>query len=585
MSLLHIVDNKTRVSLLKRKIAEKKFVRIIEAHNGLSALIANDAKITLENGVEKEFDGIWESSLTDSASKGFPDIEVVGFDSRLETINQILEVTNKPMIVDGDTGGDFNQFEYTVKRLERAGVSMVIIEDKVFPKRNSLEKGARQDLEKIEVFAEKINRGVKIKTNPDFMVVARLESLIAGYGLDDALMRAEACLKADVDGIMIHSKSTDPTEILEFAKAYYAFPKKLKAGKILIAVPTTYNSITDTELQKVGFQVVIHANHQLRAAYKAMEDITHTILKHDRSFEADALITSVKTVFNKVGFMSVKKKDEEVADKLKSKIKVIIPAAGISELGEKLDTPKSLISIGGKTILQRQVATLEKAGLDNVVVITGFHADKYTTENIKYYNNTKYQNTHIMHSLFTAEKELKSPFILIYSDVLFSSNIVNSLKALENTEGNDIVLVADSSYEHHKHEKHKKLDLIRSNKSAAAEPVRKVVDEMDEKVMYIGKKITDDIAHYEFVGIAYFSEKGAAIINDVYHSMKKKSGTLQEAPSFDQLSFTDVVQEIVDRGYPVNILKTYQGWMEIHNEEDIKIAEKVFKNAKNSGSF
>ena len=162
MSLRHIIDNKTRIRLLRRLIKKNKFIRVIEAHNGLSALLANDTKIKLETGREKEFDAIWESSLTDSASKGFPDIEVVSFDSRLHTINEILEVTSKPLIVDGDTGGDFNQFEYAVKRLERAGVSMVIIEDKTFPKRNSLEAGTKQDLEKIEVFAEKIKRAERI---------------------------------------------------------------------------------------------------------------------------------------------------------------------------------------------------------------------------------------------------------------------------------------------------------------------------------------------------------------------------------------------------------------------------------------
>src|SRR3990167_6173546 len=208
MSLRHIIDNKTRIRLLRRLIKKNKFIRVIEAHNGLSALLANDTKIKLETGREKEFDAIWESSLTDSASKGFPDIEVVSFDSRLHTINEILEVTSKPLIVDGDTGGDFNQFEYAVKRLERAGVSMVIIEDKTFPKRNSLEAGTKQDLEKIEVFAQ------KIKIHKDFMIVARMESLIVGHGIKEALRRARICLKAGADGIMIHSKLTEPTEIL-----------------------------------------------------------------------------------------------------------------------------------------------------------------------------------------------------------------------------------------------------------------------------------------------------------------------------------------------------------------------------------
>jgi len=210
MSLTNSIDNNKRVSLLKLKLGLKKHLKIIEVHNGLSALIGEKIQLDSKSGQKIEFDGFWESSLTDSASKGFPDIELVGLDSRLDTINQILEVTNKPIIVDGDTGGDFNQFEYMVKRLERAGVSMVIIEDKIFPKRNSLAAGTKQELENLEIFSEKINRGIKIKQNKDFMVVARLESLIAGLGLADAIERCQAYLKAGADGIMIHSKEQNP---------------------------------------------------------------------------------------------------------------------------------------------------------------------------------------------------------------------------------------------------------------------------------------------------------------------------------------------------------------------------------------
>ncbi len=214
MTLLNNILPEDRRGKLRALLIEKKTVRVMEAHNGLSGLIANNTQVEGESGNKKilrEFDALWESSLTDSASKGHPDIEVVSFDSRLQTINEILAVTRKPMIVDGDTGGEANSFEYTVTKLERAGVSAVIIEDKVFPKRNSLESGTQQTLQEPEVFAQKIARGKKIQATSDFMIIARLESLIAGHGLEDALKRARIYLKAGADGIMIHSKSKPRT--------------------------------------------------------------------------------------------------------------------------------------------------------------------------------------------------------------------------------------------------------------------------------------------------------------------------------------------------------------------------------------
>jgi len=575
MSLAHNITNDERVSQLIRKLRQKRPLRIMEAHSGLSGLIVEDMRIETasQGGQVLEFDGLWESSLTDSASKGYPDIEVVGLDSRLDTINQILEVTTKPMIVDGDTGGDASQFEYMVKRLGRAGVSMVIIEDKVFPKRNSLEAGTNQILEDPHVFAEKIKRGQKVKLYKDFLIVARLESLIAGMGLADALERAKIYLEAGASGIMIHSKNEKPDEIVEFAKNFYEFPRELIEGKVLICVPTTYNTITDTELSAAGFHIIIHANHLLRASYKAMENVCEKVLLHDRSFEADSDCATVKQIFKKVGFLDIKEKDKEAADILKSKVKVIIPAAGANELAKELQTPISLLNIKGKTILQRQVETLARCGLDNIVVIKGYEEDKFTLENIAYYSNKNYENTHILDSIFTAEKELNSPFIYLNSDILFNGNIINSLLALGDKEKGDIILVVDNSYTHHRHNIDKQLDLVRTNKSSKEEPMRVVVDALDEEIQYIGKKINTEVAQYEFIGIVYFSKRGADILRKVYHSIKENKGSFQESSSVEQASFTDIIQEVVDRGYPVKVMKTYKGWMEIHNQKDIETTE------------
>jgi phosphoenolpyruvate mutase len=298
-----IITNANRVKSLKRILKEKGFIRIIEVHNGLSALIGNNAQVTHKKDV-RNFDGFWESSLTDSASKGLPDIELVSSDSRLHTITQILDVTTKPLIVDGDTGGEDNQFRHLVRKLESAGVSMVIIEDKVFPKRNSF-ANADHELENVDRFAEKIRKGAQAKQDSNFMIIARLEGLIAGRSMEDTLKRAKVFLAAGADGIMIHSKSSEPTEILEFAKRYQLFPKKLIRGKVLVCVPTTYNSITAQELANAGFSVIIYANHQLRVAYAAMEEACESILLHDRSHEVESLCAPLKELFQTVGMLEI----------------------------------------------------------------------------------------------------------------------------------------------------------------------------------------------------------------------------------------------------------------------------------------
>ncbi len=267
-----------------RKLIEKKdIVRIIEAHNGLTGLIAEKTKFPKEDKIES-FDGMWVSSLCDSTVKGKPDIELVDETSRINTINEILEVTTKTIILDGDTGGKVEHFVYTVKTLERIGVSAVIIEDKIGLKRNSLfgtEVEQKQDT--IENFTRKISEGKKAQVTDDFMIIARIESLILDAGLDDALERAEAYIDAGVDAVMIHSKDDDPDDILAFFDEYEDFEYKVP----VVVVPTTYCQITEEELIEAGANVVIYANHLLRSAYPAMKKAAESILEHNRAKEAD----------------------------------------------------------------------------------------------------------------------------------------------------------------------------------------------------------------------------------------------------------------------------------------------------------
>ncbi len=281
-----------RLGRLRRLIAANPIVRVMEAHNGLSGLIVEHSSYE-HGGQVTEFDAIWLSSLTDSTAKGRPDIEYVDRTSRAQTINEILDVTTKPIIYDADTGGLTEHFTKTVCSLERVGVSAVIIEDKQGLKQNSLYGTERnQELIPKEVMCQKIHAGKQAQVTEDFMIIARLESLIAKQGLADALDRAQAYIEAGADAIMIHSCESELTEINEFCKAYQDM-----AGKVpLVAVPTTYNQVYESELTEMGFSVVIYANHLLRSAYPAMLKTAESILKYGRSKEADADCISTKDI-------------------------------------------------------------------------------------------------------------------------------------------------------------------------------------------------------------------------------------------------------------------------------------------------
>lgn len=271
-----------RLKRLKRLIGAKKIVRILESHSGLTGLIIENTFVQ-KNGMKMEFDGMWASSLTDSTSKGKPDIEAVDLTTRLHDLNDALEVTTKPIIFDGDTGGKVEHFPFMVRTLERLGVSAVIIEDKVGLKQNSLfGTDAVQTQDTIEGFCTKIRAGKNAQITDDFMIISRIESLIAGKSVEDALERAFAYVAAGADGVMIHSKNKDGEDIKEFCLRFREQNQKTP----IVIVPTTFNQFTEDEFAEWGVNIVIYANHMLRSAYPAMVKCAQSILEHGRCKEA-----------------------------------------------------------------------------------------------------------------------------------------------------------------------------------------------------------------------------------------------------------------------------------------------------------
>ena len=283
-----------RLIQLKRMLNAKNLITVNEVHNGLSGLITEKSKVS-QGGKIAEFDAMWSSSLTDSTAKGMPDIEAVDITSRLNSVNQIFEVTTKPMIFDGDTGGKIEIFKFTVRSLERLGVSAVVIEDKIGLKKNSLlGNEVPQEQDTIEHFQEKILAGKRAQVTKDFMIIARVESLILEAGMADALNRASKYIEAGADAIMIHSRQKSPAEIFEFCESY----QKIKSKVPLMVVPSSFNEVTEEELEARGVNIVCYANHMLRAAYPAMLSVAESILTNGRSKDCDDKCLPIKEILN-----------------------------------------------------------------------------------------------------------------------------------------------------------------------------------------------------------------------------------------------------------------------------------------------
>lgn len=277
---------------LRKLIEMKHTISAIEAHSGITGLIAEKTTV-LQDGKTYQFDAMWVSSLCDSTAKGKPDIELVDMSSRMRTIDDIMEVTTKPIILDGDTGGLIEHFVYNVKTLERMGVSAVIIEDKTGLKKNSLfGTEVEQTQDSIEHFCKKIEAGKRAQKTKEFMIIARIESLILEKGMEDALERAFAFVKAGADGIMIHSRKKDPAEIFEFVEKFRAENEETP----IVVVPTSFNTVTEQEFKERGVNVIIYANQLTRSGFPAMKKTAETILRNHRAKEADDMCMSIKEI-------------------------------------------------------------------------------------------------------------------------------------------------------------------------------------------------------------------------------------------------------------------------------------------------
>lgn len=289
-----------RRPILKRALQDTRLLRAIECHNPLSAVLGANESIP-NGGSRIEFDALWASGFSHATAMALPDAELATLERRLDAIADIAAVTSKPIIADGDTGGDAMAFGYLCRRLEDVGVSAVIVEDKCGSKRTSLAADASHELEDPQVFSEKIAHAKSRLLSTDFLIFARTESLITGAGLPEALARAEVYLRSRADGVVIHSKDASGAEVLQFMEGYRRLQREVGITKPLVCIPTAYNHLTGAELHRHGAHIVIHGNHMIRAAYRSMQQAASLILQHDRSAEADAVCARVAEIFDAIG--------------------------------------------------------------------------------------------------------------------------------------------------------------------------------------------------------------------------------------------------------------------------------------------
>lgn len=561
------MEEETRVITKARKLRELMArpgpIVIIGAHNGLSGKI----------GEEAGFEGLWASGFEISASYAMPDANILTMAENLQAARMMNDVTKVPVVADCDNGyGNAINVIRCIEEYERAGIAAICIEDNIFPKRCSFYAGVKRELSDVEEHAGKIRAAKATQKDPDFVVIARTEALIAGWGMEEALKRGRAYADAGADMVLIHSKSKEPGEVLSFAKQWD------RPGTPLVCVPTIYKSTKVETLHAAGFKLIIFANHAVRSSIKAMTETLATLKREMFTGSVEDRVVPLERVYQLIGVDRMKKDEGAFMPSESPGVTAVILAAGQSQgllpLTEEL--PKAMLDIKGKSILERQIDVLNSCGVKDVAVVRGYKKEAINVPNVRYYDNDEYATTSEVVSLFTAQKELAGPFVFLYGDILFERGHLEKL--LKSPA--DISILVDRAYAENGRPKDARgePDLVALDDAQEA-GYRFVGAEAPHRVAKVGRSIAPKQANGEFVGMAMFTAKGARVLTDVFHQLgeTKQKGGFHEADSLRDASFTDLLQEIIDRGTEVQAIDVFKGWLEIDTFEDYKRAWTLIK--------
>jgi phosphoenolpyruvate phosphomutase len=521
------------------------------AHDALSAKLAEAAG----------FDAIWASGFGISAVQAVPDANILTLTETLEAVRRIVDAVAIPVIADCDNGyGNAINVMRTVGEFERAGTAGICIEDNDFPKRCSFYAGVRRDLVAVEEHARKIEAATAARRRRDFTVIARTEALIAGLGLPEALRRATAYAAAGADAVLIHSKAKDFSELRAFAEEW-------RGPVPLVAVPTTYPTVSAAELEAAGFRMAIFANQALRAAIVAMRDTLGEIRRSGRAASVESRIATLEDVYALVGVPELKANEQRYLFAGDRPPRAVIIAAGFEPQLMPLiqDRPKAMLEVKGRSILERQMEVLQGVGVHDVVVVRGYKKEQIDVPGARFVDNDRFAETGELYSLFRAEHELTGPFIFLYGDIIFEPSVLE--KCLRTRA--DVAIVVDRAFH----------DAYRAGLSLPAGPLDLVVTETPpngrrfvapeggSRVLRIGPEVSASEAHGEFIGMAMFSERGAAALRAVHDEL-----AAERAEGLEWASVTQILQALIDRGQAVVAVEIHKGWMEIDSFEDYRRA-------------
>jgi phosphoenolpyruvate phosphomutase len=536
-------DTGTKSGRLRAMLLSPETEFIMEAHDGLSA------KIVQETG----FKGIWASGLTVSAALGVRDSNEASWTQVLEVLEFMSDATDVPILVDGDTGyGNFNNVRRVVRKLGQRGIAGICIEDKLFPKTNSF-IGDGQPLADMEEFCGKIKAGKDSQLDPDFCVVARIEALISGRGMAEALKRAEAYHEAGADALLIHSKKRAPDEILEFMREWgNRCP--------VVIVPTTYFDTPTEAWREAGVSLVIWANHNLRASITAMREVSSRIFRDEGLAGVENGIATVKQVFELAGNDELAEAEKRYLPVTQGAPRAVVLAASRGvELGAlTADRPKCMVEVRGRPLLSRLVDTLNGGGVHDITVVRGYAKEMVNLPTVKTVDNDAYAETGEAATLACAAGRLDGDVVLAYGDVLFRQYILDRLCEAEG----DVVLAVDALWRDRDPDPASRVrDLV----SCAARFRASYLDDDAVGVAAIGPGLAADAVDGEWIGVARLSPTGAEAVRGVLNTMKADG-------SLDGASLIDVIQRLIAEGRDVKAVYVAGHWLDVDNPADLKEA-------------
>ncbi|MCC7167823.1 MAG: phosphoenolpyruvate mutase [Rhodospirillales bacterium] len=519
-------------------LVRKELAFLMEAHDGLSARIVEEAG----------FEGIWGSGLSISTALGVRDRNEASWTQVLEVVEFMAESTSIPILLDGDTGyGDFNNFRRLVTKLIQRGIAAVCIEDKVFPKTNSFIEN-KQPLAEIAEFAGKIKAGKDSQTDADFCIIARVEALIAGHGMAEALKRAEAYRQAGADGILIHSKKSSADEILTFAKEW--------ANRApLVIVPTKYYATPTEHFRQAGISTIIWANHNLRSAMQAMRETSRRIFDEQSLINVEGNVTPLNDVFEITGDHEIAEAEKRYLPGKRHDAGAIVLAASRGKSLEELtrEKPKCMLDIRGRPLLDRQVAALNNAGISRIAVVGGYKAETITVSGITLVTNRAWESTGELASLATAADLLEGTCLVSYGDIYFRDFVA---QILLDTEA-EVAIAVDWTLARGQGRAANSRDLCRCTKPYSTDPFH----EGATALAAIGT-LAPDQAHGEWIGVAAFTPKGSEKAKAELQRMRAEGG-------LDQASMPDLFNRLVAGGTEVRVKYIGGNWCNVNDAFDL----------------